>query len=84
MPAISATLVLTLHKPHYCADCEHKIKGLHVRAFGSACKGDPPWALRVCLDCASRSKDKKIYEAAMSEPSHALMDRVAEQGADDA
>ena len=77
MPAISATLVLTPRNPHRCAGCGGWIEGLHVRAFGYARKGDTPVTIRVCVDCASRSKDEKICQAEGAEPSHEMMDRVA-------
>lgn len=80
MPAISATLICSPRKTYYC-ECGEMIDGPHVRAYGYACEGDPRRVLRLCLGCASESKDKKIYGAVLSEPSHGQKFPVAKQRA---
>jgi len=34
-----------------------------VRLYGSACGGDTPYSMYICLDCAMESGDKKVTQA---------------------
>ena len=65
---IQAKLIRKPRKRHACASCHVAIaKGEpHLRLYGSARRGDPPYSVRMCLDCAKNSKDPKIREATNS------------------
>ena len=34
-----------------------------VRLYGSACEGDPPYTLYLCVKCAAKQSDPKIIKA---------------------
>ena len=62
---IQAKLIRKPRKRHACASCHGPIAigEPHLRLYGSARRGDPPYSVRMCLDCAKNSKDPKIQGA---------------------
>ena len=65
MATISATIVRKPRARRRCECCGSKIDGPHVRAFGSAETGDPPYVVRVCLPCARRDRANSRIVAAV-------------------
>lgn len=53
MPVITAHVVKKPRKHWRCNDCRDRIDGAHVVAFGYTVRGDTPYRIRVCMDCAS-------------------------------
>ena len=52
MPAYSVRVVRRPRSPRRCSECEAEITGPHLVLFGCAFKGDPPYQIRLCADCA--------------------------------
>lgn len=54
MPAISAHLVRKPRKHWRCErdECREPLTGPHVVVFGNAFRTDPPYRIRLCVDCA--------------------------------
>jgi hypothetical protein len=55
MPTISRRIVKA-RKPHACGNCYQSNMRIeageqYVRLYGMACEGDPPYVLRLHLDC---------------------------------
>ncbi len=44
-------------------DCGKEIVGPVLRVYGYACRGDKPFVLRFCIECASSKDDSKIASA---------------------
>jgi len=55
-----------VHKPRkvwYCEMCRDELRGPHIRMFGGADDGCPPYSIRSCVDCAMRTNDEKVRRA---------------------
>ena len=67
MPTISVKIIKKPRVMRFCGDYRHNVlipgNDPHIRIYGSACEGDPPYALYICLECASKSNDPKIIKA---------------------
>jgi hypothetical protein len=67
MPTISAHVVARPRKEWGCCNCPKPPDRMpHVVVYGYAEKGDRPYRMRVCLDCASSADgDTTVFLAAM-------------------
>lgn len=63
MPTISATFVRRSVRPRWCAECRKQITGGLVRLYGYGCEGDPPYVMRICMECAGSSECAKVKAA---------------------
>lgn len=69
MPVISAKVIKKSRKVRFCGQYRHEGKTLipegesHIRLYGNAFTGDPPYVMYICLKCASESEDPKIIAA---------------------
>jgi hypothetical protein len=57
---IHCDIVKNPRKKYRCDQCGKAISGEHIRAFGAAEKGDPPYAIRLHTECSC----EKIMERA--------------------
>ena len=62
MPTISAKVIAKPRKIRFCEGYRHHalMRGPHVRVYGNAFTGDPPYVMYICLKCAAESDDAKI------------------------
>lgn len=70
MPTISAKIILNPRKQRRCAIgiyCNGLMaKGTpQMRLYGSGYNGDPKYTVYICMECASKSYDKKVKAAMM-------------------
>lgn len=65
MSIISAKVIRNPRKIRTCEGYHHAVimSKPHVRLYGSAFYGDPPYVIYICLKCAAESDDPKIIEA---------------------
>lgn len=45
------------------ARCRGKCLGAYVRLYGAGNHGDPPYVMRICIDCAHDSAEPRIRDA---------------------
>jgi len=57
---LSARAVKTPRRQWYCDECRAAL-GAHVRLYGMADIGDPPYALRYCPYCADQQLARLIH-----------------------
>lgn len=62
MPVIAAKIIKKPRKIRFCEGYQHSVlmSGPQMRLYGNAFTGDPPYALYICLKCASESDDPKV------------------------
>lgn len=61
---ISAHVVFRPRKLWGCCNCRKAPDDApHVVLYGCADRGDPPYRLRICIDCAAPLKDEKVRAA---------------------
>lgn len=62
---ISATPVKRPRRLRWCATCNLPTRMYCVRLYGAAHRGDPPYVIYQCLECAERSAkdDIKVQRA---------------------
>lgn len=61
---ISASIVITPRRSRRCDVCGEYIHSAHVRLYGSAERGDPPYVVRIHPECATRDVLVKLQAAA--------------------
>jgi len=67
MPTISAKVVQNPRKQWTCAVCSTLIEGVHLRMYGMAEIGDPPYVARSCVACSEHMRSDKKVQAALEE-----------------
>ena len=65
MCTISVKVIKNPKKIRTCEGYRHAVTMLapHIRLYGRAFVGDPPYVMYICLKCAEESDDPKIKEA---------------------
>ena len=56
---ISATGVRKARSVRYCAMCYARLDGGHIRLYGMAERGDPPYVIYSCVKCAGFGANSK-------------------------
>jgi len=60
---ISASIVVMGRRLYKCETCGKTIFASHVRLYGSAEQGDPPFVVRIHPECATREVLVKLQAA---------------------
>lgn len=59
---IAVSVVRRPRKERRCDDCGKPVTA-HIRLYGAAEPGDPPWVMRIGLCCARRGWDDRMDQA---------------------
>ena len=67
---IAAKAVNQTKTKRYCESCHHVIRGKHIRLFGAAMEGDPPYAIYLhwhCVGSGENAKENAKIQKALNE-----------------
>jgi hypothetical protein len=64
MCVINIRKVIKPRRQQWCCDCGRAITKPCLRLYGSAHKGEHPYHIWICVECAQKAHDKRVLEAA--------------------